>query len=118
MMADLRNKRTLILAAAPMESLELRTIFSSDPNGIRRRLESPVELRGFGWGLAMQQQSKLVGGEFIRTESFREVVDLYRDGYLIVGAEVNREFLAWSDKDDLRIHPLALTISPGSMSLF
>jgi len=102
------NSRALILAAGPTENIELKTVFSEAPGSIRRLLENPPELRNHGWGLGTGAQAILVGGESIRVESFREVVDLYRDGFLILKAEVSRDFLAWSAQDSARIHPLAL----------
>lgn len=104
-----RNERSLILAATPMESAELRTIFSDQPDSIRRKMENPPALRGPGWDLPSSTQAEFVKGELIRTvERGRIVADLYRDGTLVVGAKVDRDFLAWSDKNDLRLHPLAL----------
>jgi hypothetical protein len=104
----IQDSRALILAAGPTENIELKTVFSEAPGSIRRLLENPPELRHHGWGLGTGAQAILVGGEFVRAENFREVVDLYRDGFLILSAEVNRNFLAWSAEDDVRIHPLAL----------
>jgi hypothetical protein len=104
-----RNERSLVLAATPMENAELRTIFSDQPDSIRRKMENPPTLRGPGWDLPSSTQAEFVKGELIRTvESGRIIADLYRDGTLVVGAKVDQDFLAWSDKNDLRLHPLAL----------
>jgi hypothetical protein len=105
---SLRTQRAMILAAAPLESAELKTIFSDQPESIRRRLEDPADLRVHGWGLATLDRARFVGGQFIRVGEVRKVIDLYRDGYLVLGGEVTSEFLAWSNKDGLKIHPLAL----------
>jgi hypothetical protein len=104
----MKNQRSLILSATPMEAAELRTVFSDRPGSIRRRLEDPPRLRDSGWDLQTLDHAKFLRGELIRVESFRMAVDLYRDGSLILGGLVYRDFLAWSDKSDLRIHPLAL----------
>jgi len=106
----LRDSRSLVLLAAPTEPTELRTIFSDDPAGIKSRLENPPDLRpGSGWGLTTRDRARFVRGEFIRVQTFREVIDLYRDGFLLLGALINHNFLAWADRDEsTRIHPLAL----------
>jgi hypothetical protein len=102
------NERSMVLSATPMETAELKSIFSDQPGSIRRRLEAPPKLRHAGWDLQTLDQAKFMRGELIRVESGRIAVDLYRDGTLIVGGQVSHNFLAWSDKTDLQIHPLAL----------
>jgi hypothetical protein len=103
-----KDARSLILAAAPTQPSELRTIFSEKAGSIRRKLEQPPVLRENGWSLRTADQAKFVHGELIRVEGHRAIIDLYRDGTLIFGGQINSEFLAWSDKGDLDIHPLAL----------
>jgi hypothetical protein len=105
MLADVRS---LILAATPAQSSQLKTIFSDKPEGIRRKLESPPALRENGWSLRTSDQAKFVRGELIRVESHRTVTDLYRDGTLIFAGHISAELLAWSDTSDITIHPLAL----------
>ncbi len=103
----MKEQRSVILSAMPTEHAEMRTIFSDRPDSIRRRLENPPMLRPNGWGLRTGDQAKSIRGELIRVQSFRSTIDLYRDGTLIFGGQVNREFLAWSDRTDTRLHPLA-----------
>jgi hypothetical protein len=103
----MKEKRSIILSAMPSEHAELRTIFSDKPDSIRRRLENPPMLRPNGWGLRTGDQAKFIRGELVRVKSLRSTIDLYRDGTLIFGGQVNREFLAWSDETDIRLHPLA-----------
>ncbi len=102
------KKRSLILSATPLEPTELATVFSDQTNSIRRKLEVPPKLRDDGWGLGTGDQAKFLQGELISVESHRMTIDLYRDGSLIFLGGVSRDFLAWSDPKDLRIHPLAL----------
>jgi hypothetical protein len=104
----LLDARSLILAATPMQPGELRTIFSEKAGSIRRSLETPPVLRESGWSFQTNAQAKFVRGELIRVEGYRSAVDLYRDGTLIFGGHINSDFLAWSDKGGLDIHPLAL----------
>jgi hypothetical protein len=104
----MKNERSLILVASPMETAELRSIFSDQPGSIRRSLEDPPRLRDNGWDLQTVDQATFLRGELIRLETFRMAVDLYRDGTLIFVGHIYRDFIAWSDRADLRIHPLAL----------
>jgi hypothetical protein len=114
-----KNARFLILAAAPMEPSELNTIFSSSPDSIRRQLENPRRVRDAGWDLPRMTQAKFVEGEFIRTdERPRLLVDLYRDGTLLLLGNIYRDFLAWSDQSDTILHPLALTELIANFTLF
>ena len=105
---SLKDKAVLIAYATPMESSEVRSIFSDRPESIRRRLENPPSIRGIGWGLATGASARFVEGQHLRVESYRVVTDLYRDGCLIFAGSISQDFLAWSDKKDARLHPLAL----------
>jgi hypothetical protein len=100
--------RSLALIVTPAPPSELRSIFSEQPNSIRRALENPPELRPRGWGIATGATAQFIDGEFVETEGFRKVIELYRDGQLIAVTAIDRESLAWADKSDARIHPLAL----------
>ncbi len=104
----LKVDRSLILVASPTVPTELRTLFSDKAGSIRRNLEDPPALRQNGWSLRTSDHAKLMHGEFVRVKSRHLIIDLYRDGTMIFGARVHSEFLAWSDKQDLEIHPLAL----------
>jgi hypothetical protein len=101
------DTRTLVIIVTPAPPSELRSIFSDQPNSIRRALEDPPELRRRGWGIGTGSESRFIDGDFIQTDSFRHVVDLYRDGQFIVGVRIDGESLAWTDKTHGRIHPLA-----------
>jgi len=105
----MREQRNLTLSAMPIEHAELRTVFSDTPGSIRRQLEEPQSLRLSGWDLRTGDRAKFIRGELIRVEGYRSILDLYRDGTLIFGGLINCNFLAWSDKTDTRLHPLALT---------
>lgn len=108
-MADLKDTRCMVLAATPRQTVELSTIFSDRQEGIRRKLEYPPRLRASGWDLPSLAQAEFLGGELIRVvERGRMIVDLYRDGTFILGGQIHRSFLAWSDKRDSHLHQLAL----------
>jgi hypothetical protein len=104
---QLSDTRTLVTIVTPDPPSELRSIFSDHPNSTRRAVENPPELRPRGWGIRTGGPARFIDGDFIQTEGFREVINLYRDGQLIVAVRIDREGLAWADKSDSRIHPLA-----------
>lgn len=105
--SQLVDRRTLTAIIAPVPRSELRSIFSEHPNGIRRALENPPELRVHGWGIGTGGAAQLIDGDFIQTEGGSRVIDLYRDGELIAATRIDRNSLAWADNADIRIHPLA-----------
>lgn len=107
-MGSLAKAKSLVLAATPLPPGELRTIFSDKQDGIKRALEVPPSIRESGWGLRTSSQAQVVRGELIRVQSHRASLDLYRDGTLLFAGRINQNFLAWSDRNDLTIHPLAL----------
>jgi hypothetical protein len=99
----------MVLAATPTESAELKSTFSDNPESIRRKLEHPPSVRQNGWDLPSLTQTEFVRGELIRVvERDRMMVDLYRDGAFILAGRIDRDFLAWSDKTDSHLHPLAM----------
>ena len=102
------DTRTLVIIIRPVPGSELRSIFSDHPNSIRRAIENPPELRAQGWGIRTGGAGRFVDGDFVQTESDREVLNLYRDGELIVAVRIDRHSLAWADNTDSRFHPLAL----------
>ena len=101
------DTRILVVDIRPVPRSELRSIFSDRPGSIRRAIEDPPELRVHGWGIRTGGAARFVDGDFVETESDRQVVNLYRDGELIVAARIHRHSLAWSDKTDSTFHPLA-----------
>jgi len=105
----MKDNRLMILAIMPTLAGELKTIFSEEPESIRRKLESPPKLRTSGWDLPSFTQAQFQRGEFIQVvEHGRMIVDLYRDGTFVLGGQIHRSFLAWSDKTDSQLHPLAM----------
>ena len=105
----MKDKRSLVLAAMPIDRCELRTIFSDKADSIKYQLEHPPTIRPRGgWGLGTGDQPKLIRGELIRVENYRATIDLYRDGTLIFAGVISQNFLAWSNQTNLRLHPLAL----------
>lgn len=105
----LKNGRNVSIAAYPNEALELRTIFLSTPDSIRKRLENPPILRYGGWNLRTLDQAKILRGEMIRVGNGKRImVDLYRDGTMIFAGQGDHQFLAWHDEAKQKINPVAL----------
>jgi hypothetical protein len=106
---SLDESKRFTIAATPLESVELKTIFSQEPDSIWQKLQAPPKLRAHGWGLPSRSQAEPLRGEMIQVvESGRMVINLWRDGTLLLLGEIDRDFLAWSDKSDSHLHPLAL----------
>ncbi len=94
---DAENKRLMILSAHPHPLTELGSIFSNNPDSIRRKLENPPYLRYSGWNINTLDQSRIVKGKSIRVKNGdRKVIDLYRDGGMIFVCLADEKFLAWS----------------------
>ncbi len=96
---------TVMITPAPRS--ELRSIFSNHQNSIRSALQNPPEFRPHGWGFNTGGTVEFIDGDFAHTESYRKAVTLYRDGEFIAAARIDRDFLAWADTTDNRLHPLA-----------
>jgi hypothetical protein len=104
---DFAGDRTVVLVAQPTGANELKTIFSSTDDSIRRRLERPPMFRDHGWDLSMNGYAQIVRGEMIRVQGFRKLADLYRDGTFVFACAANEDFLAWTSKVQ-QLHPMAV----------
>lgn len=105
----LKDGRNVSIVAYPNEALELKTIFLSTPDSIRKKLENPPILRYGGWNLRTLDQAKILRGEMIRVgNGKRIVIDLYRDGTMVFAGQGDHQFLAWHDEVKQKINPVAL----------
>ena len=103
------DTRTLVVVIRPVPHSELRSIFSNQPNSIRRTIEDPPELRAHGWGIGTGSAARFIDGDFLQTESHRQVSKYTLHNLeFIVGARIYPDGLAWADITDSRFHPLAL----------
>jgi len=60
-----------------------------------------------------------VNGDYLRVASTRgTIIHLYRDGTLLAAVPIDRNNLAWSDKTDRALHPLAMIEFVTSALLF
>jgi hypothetical protein len=102
--------RRMILSAVPLPPSELKTLFRSGDDSIRKLLERPPTLRSSGWDLETGGQAQIVRGELVRVASGdRKVLELYRDGTFVFVCRADDWFLAWaSPRGKERLNPLAL----------
>jgi hypothetical protein len=94
----MKHKRSIIFAAYPSFSGQLRTIFSSTDDSIRKRLENPPIIREEGWDLRTFDRARTIDRTMIRVKhrdenKDRKIIDLYQDGTLILAALADHNFL-------------------------
>jgi hypothetical protein len=101
--------RHIVMAVTPEPPSQLKTLFSNSQGSLKRRLEDPPSLRYAGWDLTHDGHAKIVRGEYVRvTSGNAKVVDLYRDGVMVLVALADQALLAWGRERDQRINPVAL----------
>lgn len=104
-------KRAMILTACPDHPENLKTLFSSNPQSMKSKLENPPKIRERGFGLRVLDRARIINGNFCRvTGGDRKVIDLYRDGVLVAALKADESFLCWGMKT-LTINPVALVES-------
>ena len=114
----LNQKRAMVLSAYPESVVRLRTIFSSDLQGIKHQLEEPPTIRESGFDLRTLDRANIVSGKFCRvTNGDRKVIDLYEDGALIAGFKADDDYLCWAMRG-LKINPVVLMESVCTFVLF
>lgn len=107
---------TYILAVAPMQHLEISSIFSSRDSEVVRLIENPPGPRPRGFDIGVGEPPRIVAGERLRSLARRAMtMNLWRDGTLVFAADGD-EFLCWGRPmaaagAPLRINPLALVES-------
>lgn len=104
-------KRAMILTAYPDYPVNLKTLFSSDPQSLKSKLEHPPKIRERGFGLRTLDRARIIKGTFCRvTNGDRKAIDLYKDGTLVAALKADEDFLCWAMKA-LTINPVALVES-------
>jgi len=92
------NRPHLALAAVPMTSGELRTLFESGPGSITEVLERPPTLRPNGWSMETLDRARIVEGRLRELRNGdRKVLRLYRDGALVFACAADSEFLGFGE---------------------
>jgi len=106
---NLKERRTITISVYTNQPTQLKSIFLTGENSIRKHLEHPPTLRYGGWDLRTLDQAKIIRGEMIRvTNANRKVIDLYRDGTLVFVGLAEPTFFAWNDKNKQKLNPLAV----------
>lgn len=114
----LNQKRAMVLSAYPESVVRLRTIFSSDLQSIKHKLEYPPTIRKSGFDLRTLDRANIIGEKFCRvTYGDRKVIDLYEDGALVAGFKADDDYLCWAMKE-LKINPVVLVESVFTFILF
>lgn len=111
--ADLQSEPIFILAATPIEEVNIPTLFQASDAEIVRLLKNPPELRPSGFDLTINETPKIVKGQLRRAVNPKyRILDLWRDGALIFATRGDEEFLSWGrHRGALRINPLVLAES-------
>lgn len=119
---NMKLKRAVILSAYPNSPMNLKTLFSSDPGSLKQKLENPPTIRKSGFDLRTLDIARIVNGKFCRVKhAERKIIDLYRDGLLIVAFDGGEDFLCWAapqESEGLRINPVVLAESVYVFVLF
>ena len=90
----LREKPHYVLAAYPLQTSLLPTVFAHEPGSPARLLEGPPVLRRGGWSLETLNPAAIMEGKYLRVVSGRrKVIDLYRDGAFIFAGLADPSFL-------------------------
>jgi len=104
----LRGLPTLVLAAVPEPSTELRTIWTTAQGSIRRLLENPPDSRENGWNMQTLDSPRIERGEALRVVNGTvKVIDLYRDGMLVFAAAADEQYLGFGRFPDGTINSVA-----------
>ncbi|MDB5986380.1 MAG: hypothetical protein JWR16_1433 [Nevskia sp.] len=115
----LRGNPALVLAAVPEPSMSLRSIWLKTNGSIRRLLENPPDSRDAGWNMQTLDSPRIEAGECIRVSNGTvKVIDLYRDGMLVLAAAADEQYLGWGRHHDGTINSIALVESVLSFTEF
>jgi hypothetical protein len=108
---ELIDRPVFILAAAPEQMIELESLFSTRDADVVRLLEDPPHLRPSGFGPDAGINSRIVEGKCRRAVVPQyKLLEVWRDGTVIMVAAGDAEFLAWGNRsgEKLRINQLVL----------
>ena len=105
------TKPIFVYAAVPAPATKVIDLFSDSP--VRSLLEKPGGLRYAGWDLQTLDSARIVEGEYLQVRNGdRKVINLYKNGVLLVRADATDDLLAWGGSEShpgiLRLNPLAV----------
>lgn len=108
---QLVDRPIFILAAVPNQMIELESLFSTRNAEIVKLLEDPPQLRSSGFGPDAGINSRIIEGKCRRTViPHYKLLEVWRDGTVIMIGAGDADFLAWGNKshDRLKINQLVL----------
>ncbi len=104
----MNSERAMILTCYPDAPTKLESLFSSEPGSMKSILGSPPKIRERGFGTRVLEKATIIKGMFCRvTGGRRKVIDLYKNGVLILALRADESFLCWGLRD-LIFNPVAL----------
>jgi hypothetical protein len=115
------DERVMVVVIYPDSPGQLKTIFLTDQQSIRAKLENPPVLRYAGWDIETGERAQIVRGALVRIgrPGARKLLELHRDGTLLFAAPADDNFLAWGASNGRqRINSLALIESIYSVCRF
>ena len=106
----MKNNRTVIISAYPHEPSQLKILFLSTENSIRRSLEQPPLLRPHGWGLNTRDQRRNLPRRDDSSNKWRSKGCRFVQGRnpIFVRGLADTNFLASPDEKKQKLNPLAI----------
>jgi len=87
---------TYILAAAPMETIQLPTLFDSREAAIVKLMENPPEIRDAGFSIHIGDSARIIAGERRRVLRKKErVLNCWRDGTAVYACD--GDYIFWGE---------------------
>jgi hypothetical protein len=112
--AGLQSAPAFVLAALPIQKVEIRGLFESRSAPVVCWLEHPPKLRELSFGLECGERARIVRGQMRRvaTAGYKSL-ELWRDGTLIFVATAGNDFLSWASpkRGPQRLNPVVLAES-------
>ena len=108
------SKPFYILAAVPMQSVQLKSFFEQGEGSVMTLLQNPEKLRNMGWDLQTLDIPRIIKGEYLEVRSGeRKLLNLYEDGTFIMRAVADYTFLGHGQGEEAfkkkpRLNPLAI----------
>ncbi len=99
----LQNELAYVLAAVPMDQIEIPSLFQSRKSEIVSLIENPPEIRPSGFDLNTGESVRFREGELLKTINYEyKSLELWRDGILIFAATGGTDFLCWPGKPGVK----------------
>lgn len=93
---QLEGKPSIVLTAVPARTLNLTGLFESNTSALVRYIESPPEVRPFGFNLNTGERSKIIRGKLRRAvEVGDKLIEVHRSGVVIFASDGGNDGLCW-----------------------